>query len=149
MCDICDWPAQLSIEKVPRRADFWAEPLRSSVSLRVSVVALAKADVTGLLSPSLLFEEVPSRVWHDLSRAHAARKYSKCSDFIPPDVLALGTVHSIASRDGGQGSQFCVPFTKLLPPPLWTGSQPGGECPPVLGATSSARAGGAAPAAAA
>lgn len=71
-----------------------------------------------MLSPSLVFTRVPTRLWHDLTRSHAARKYSKCADFIPPDVLALGNTHVIASRDGGQGTQFCVPYSRLLPPPF-------------------------------
>jgi hypothetical protein len=92
--------------------------------------------VKGVYSPSLLLENVPSRLWVDLSRGHAARKYSKCSDFVPPDVLALGKVHSIPSRDNGQGTQFCVSYATLLPPPLY--SQTPRECGPVGGAATTA-----------
>lgn len=79
------------------------------------------------MSPSVLLSRVPAAVWPQLSRgSFAARKYSKCSDFIPPDVLALGEARSIPSRDNGQGTQFCVPYTKLLPKPL--AEVPEGAC---------------------
>lgn len=74
--------------------------------------------MSGVVSPSLLVAGVQPRLWQELSRRFPARKYSKCSDFIPPDVLALGTARAVPSRDGGQGTQFCVPYTRLLPPPL-------------------------------
>jgi hypothetical protein len=87
------------------------------------------------MSPSLLFEDVPASLWEQASRGHALRKYSKCSDWIPPEVLALGAVHVIASRDEGQGTQFCAPYDKLLPPPL--AATPAVECVAAIEARSS------------
>jgi hypothetical protein len=160
---------ELLVERVPRRADFWASPPRQTVRVRISVKAVLRAAAAraaaarlrrGPLSarasrpctahlclPRLASARAGARgrvgrdepvaalrrparcasLWAQISREHAARKYSKCSDWIPPELLALGAVHVVASRDEGQGTQFCAPYEKLLPPPLATAPQ-AAEC---------------------
>jgi len=119
----------LDVERVPRRKDFWRDAPRDTVMLRVSVTGKSTTDVEGVASPSVVFDDAPAALWAELKSKHSRRKYSKCSDFIPPDVLALGKAHVVASRDGGKGTQFCVPYANLLPPPL-ANTRPGGCEPP-------------------